>query len=765
MVITVQAKDAHGNNLTTSGGTVLLNTNHGALGTVTDNGDGTYTATLSDTVARTDTVSGSINGITITSGNAVVVFTPGAVSAANTTITAASSPVSTDVGSVVITVQAKDAHGNNLTASGGLVVLHTDHGSLGVVTDHANGTYTATLSDTITETDTVSGTIASLTITSGDAVVVFTPGAATHFGITGSVSVSAGSLNSYTVTAFDVHNNIDTAYTGSVHFHLDTGTGTLPADYTFTSGVSLDNGVHLFAGVGINSLGSHTLFVADKSNGAITGSLGITVTLGPTAKFSVTATTPQTVGVTFTVTVTAQDLGGNTTPSYTGTVKITSTDKYNILPANYTFVGGDLGVHGFLVKLRTVGPQNVIATDTVTSSITGTSAAIVVQALAATYHPLTPPARILDTRNNTGTVGGALIAHASREFQVTGSGGVPANATAVTGNLTVTQQQTFGFLYLGPNQADNPTSSTLNFPAGDDRANAVTVALSGGGTLWVTYVGLAPGVTTHAIFDVTGYFTPDLSGVKYFPLTPARILDSRNGTGGIAGPFHSNIAQSFTVVGHGGVPSGATAVTGNLTVTAQTTAGYIFAGPIANNHPTTSSLNFPVGDDRANQLTVALGSGKLAITYVGIGSAATAQIIFDVTGYFMTSSGGTRFTPLTPARILDTRNGTGGVTGPFLENSPQTFPARGAGGVPNTATAVTGNLTVTQQATAGYLLLGPVSVTNPLTSTLNFPIGDNRANGVAVALSGSGALWLTYQGVAGGATTHAIFDVSGYFAP
>ncbi len=54
------------------------------------------------------------------------------------------------------------------------------------------------------------------------------------------------------------------------------------------------------------------------------------------------------------------------------------------------------------------------------------------------------------------------------------------NATAVTGNLTVTQQTSQGYLYLGPTSSNNPTISTLNFPNGDDRANSVTVALGPG---------------------------------------------------------------------------------------------------------------------------------------------------------------------------------------------------------------------------------------------------------------------------------------------
>ncbi|HEX7543617.1 MAG TPA: PQQ-binding-like beta-propeller repeat protein [Candidatus Limnocylindrales bacterium] len=126
--------------------------------------------------------------------------------------------------------------------------------------------------------------------------------------------------------------------------------------------------------------------------------------------------------------------------------------------------------------------------------------------IASTYFPLTPT-RLLDTRNGTG-LSGPFSSHAARTFQVTGRGGVPANATAVTGNLTVTSQTGAGYLYVGPVATNNPTSSTLNFPLSDDRANGVTVALGSGGILGVTYVGPISSSTAHAVFDVTGYFLP-----------------------------------------------------------------------------------------------------------------------------------------------------------------------------------------------------------------------------------------------------------------
>jgi len=95
---------------------------------------------------------------------------------------------------------------------------------------------------------------------------------------------------------------------------------------------------------------------------------------------------------------------------------------------------------------------------------------------------------------------------------VSGYGSVPPTASAVTGNLTVTGQTSAGFLSIGPVAQNNPTSSTLNFPLGDDRANAVTVALGTGGTLSVTYAAPTLGPTAQVIFDVTGYFVPGTSG-------------------------------------------------------------------------------------------------------------------------------------------------------------------------------------------------------------------------------------------------------------
>ncbi|MBS1654481.1 MAG: hypothetical protein JSU05_06540, partial [Bacteroidetes bacterium] len=62
-IITIQLKDVNGNNLTSSGGTVTVNTNAGTLGDVVDNNNGTYTVILTSTnTVTTATISYAING-------------------------------------------------------------------------------------------------------------------------------------------------------------------------------------------------------------------------------------------------------------------------------------------------------------------------------------------------------------------------------------------------------------------------------------------------------------------------------------------------------------------------------------------------------------------------------------------------------------------------------------------------------------------------------------------------------------------------------
>ncbi|WPE16789.1 invasin domain 3-containing protein [Candidatus Thioglobus autotrophicus] len=165
--ITMQAKDANNNNLSTGGLTVTMTESGSAtLSSVTDNGNGTYTATITSTTAETVTVTAAFGGSNVTD-TADVTFSATAATVANSIVTASPTSVAADGSTTsTITMQAKDANNNNLS-TGGLTVTMTESGSatLSSVTDNGNGTYTATITSTTAETVTVTAAFGGSNVT------------------------------------------------------------------------------------------------------------------------------------------------------------------------------------------------------------------------------------------------------------------------------------------------------------------------------------------------------------------------------------------------------------------------------------------------------------------------------------------------------------------------------------------------------------------------------------------------------------------------
>jgi hypothetical protein len=141
----------------------------------------------------------------------------------------------------------------------------------------------------------------------------------------------------------------------------------------------------------------------------------------------------------------------------------------------------------------------------------------------------------------------------------------------------------------------------------------------------------------------------------------------------------------------------------------------------------------------------------------------TTDLVFDVTGYYVPDSGGAKYVPVDPARLLDTRSGNG-LAGTFAANTPRTLRVTGRGGVPSNAIAVTGNVTVVNPSSSWAVFVGSVPTPNPSTSTVNFLGGDLKSNGLTVGLGASGDIYPTYMSLAGN-TTDLVFDVTGYFVP
>jgi hypothetical protein len=122
----------------------------------------------------------------------------------------------------------------------------------------------------------------------------------------------------------------------------------------------------------------------------------------------------------------------------------------------------------------------------------------------AGFYTLTP-CRLADTRDAPGPYGGpALQAGGTRSFVMVGRCGIPAEADAIAVNVTVTQPTALGHLVIYPLGVALPTTSTINYSAGQTRANNAIVQVGADDSIAAT-CGQSSG-TTHFIIDVVGYF-------------------------------------------------------------------------------------------------------------------------------------------------------------------------------------------------------------------------------------------------------------------
>jgi len=491
--VTVTAKDAAGNTATGYAGTVHLTSTDGAavLGanaTLTS-GVGTFNVTLNtvgaQSITATDTVTSSITGL-----QAAITVNPGA--AATLTVTGYANPTISGVAHNV-TVTAKDAAGNTATGYAGTVHLTSSDGAavLGANATLTSGvgTFSATLntvgSRTITATDTVTSSI-----TGSQAAITVNPGAATTLTVTGYVNPTvSGAAHTVTVTAKDAAGNMATSYAGTVHLTSTDGAAVLGANATLTSGVGTFN-------VTLNTVGTQSITATDTVTNSITGlQTAITVNPGAAATLTVTGYANPTIsGVAHNVTVTAKDAAGNTATGYAGTVHLTSSDGAAVLGANATLTSG---VGTFSVTLNTVGSRTITATDTVTSSITGTQTGIVVNSSAATY--LTVTGYISPT-----------ISGASHTVTVTAKDAAGNTATGYAGTVHLTS--TDGAAVLGANATLTSGVGTFNVTLNTVGAQSITAT----DTVTSSITGLQAAITVNpgaaATLTVAGHVGSTISG-------------------------------------------------------------------------------------------------------------------------------------------------------------------------------------------------------------------------------------------------------------
>jgi putative cell wall-binding protein len=300
-------------------------------------------------------------------------FATGVANAATATHFSVSAPASAIVGnSVTVTVTALDSSNAIVTTYAGTVhFTSTDAGAVlpGNSTFSGGvGNFSVKFSAAGTKHVTVTDTSSSITGTSGSVNVTQST---THLSATASATETAGTSFVVTVKALDGSGNVVTGYAGTVKLSSSDSAAVLPANSTLTSGQ------HAFT-VTLKTAGGHTITATDAANSGVSGTTAtIAVAPAKTTQLLVTAPTSAAAGLSFVVAVTAKDAYQNTVTTYGGTVHFTSTDASASLSANGKLTNG---VGNFSATLRTIGGRTVKATDTVTSSITGTSGTITVVA-------------------------------------------------------------------------------------------------------------------------------------------------------------------------------------------------------------------------------------------------------------------------------------------------------------------------------------------------------------------------------------------------
>lgn len=393
-IVKATAIDAFGNKAKNYFGTVSLTTSSANASL-----PGNYTFSSADVGVHDFVVSmnsaGTQSLTIVDTSDATVTSTESSSVAPSTatglSVTASASTVAGAAASV--TVRAVDAFGNADTGYRGTVSFSSSDVQAGLPAsytfaknDNGQHTFSVTLktagAQSVSVQDINGGFNASATSN------VQAASTAGSFVVTGFTATVAGVAKSFTVKVKDTFGNFTDSYRGTVSFNSSDVQAGLPASYQFTGA---DAGSHTFSAT-LKTAGSQSVTVRDSVTATALGSQsGIAVTAAAASSLVVSGYPATVAGAAKNFVVTAKDAFGNTSSSFAGTVNFSSSDVQATLPASYTFVAADAGVHTFSATLKTAGSQSLTAKLS-TGAFTATQSGIAVTAAAAATFVLTVPA-------------------------------------------------------------------------------------------------------------------------------------------------------------------------------------------------------------------------------------------------------------------------------------------------------------------------------------------------------------------------------------
>jgi hypothetical protein len=209
------------------------------------------------------------------------------------------------------------------------------------------------------------------------------------------------------------------------------------------------------------------------------------------------------------------------------------------------------------------------------------------------------------------------------------------------------------------------------------------------------------------------------------------------------------------------VPAAAKAFSLNITAVPKGPLGFLTIWPTGQSQPLVSTLNAFDGRIKASAAIVPAGSNSSVNVFV----TDPADLVVDINGYFVPVGDATAlaFYPVTPCRVVDTRDPSRGSLGSpgMIAGVTRSFNILNASGcnIPSAARAYSLNYTVVPLGPVGYLTTWPTGRSRPVVSTLNAPTGTVTANAAIVPTdSGSVDVFATES-------THLVIDINGYFAP
>ena len=340
----------------------------------------------------------------------------------------------------------------------------------------------------------------------------------------------------------------------------------------------------------------------------------------------------------------------------------------------------------------------------------------------------------------------------------------PTNVTAIAGeaSATLSWKAPFsdgGSVITSYTVASSPATAPVITPAS---ARSATVTGLVDGTSYTFTITADNAVGPSQPSSASNAVVPGRGA--YQALTPARIMDTRLGTGGVPkAPIGPGQTLNVKIAGQGLVPAtGAIAVVVNVTATDATAPSFLTVWPSGVPRPLASNLNWVRGQTVPNLVEVALGSNGFVSIYNAAGSV---DVIFDVAGYVATPTAtppvAGLYNPIVPNRVLDTRIGIGSPKAQLCAGQTISVHITGTPNIPSSGvSAVVLNVTATNTVVApSFLTAFPTGSVRPLTSNLNFHPGQTVANRVIVKVGTGGSV--SFYDAKG--HTDVVADVAGWF--